>query len=311
MSGRPGRAWVLAGMGGLGKFTVALAVAETARLRGWRVWWVNASDAASLAGGMLEVVDQLDAPESVNQPLRKGAATACGRAWEYLNGAHRAGRRWLLVLDNADSPGVLAAHGAASPADYSGWLRPDPSGMVIVTTRSVDPLVWGPRVVLRVLRPLDDASGAEALADLAPGVPDPGRAQARALARRLGGLPLALHLAGSYLASPFAQWRSFAEYQGALDSGIFPDALADVEDGGGRARDTIRQTWDLSLDGLAASGRPQGRPLLLSCYAPATPIPVALLRPESLSAVLGSPAQPADAALPAVSGLTSGASAPG
>jgi hypothetical protein len=36
--------------GGIGKSTVALAVARVARARGWRVWWVPAADAATLAG---------------------------------------------------------------------------------------------------------------------------------------------------------------------------------------------------------------------------------------------------------------------
>ncbi len=55
------RVWALAGMGGLGKSTAALAVAQAARTAGWWVWWVNASDAASLTGGMLEVLRQLGA----------------------------------------------------------------------------------------------------------------------------------------------------------------------------------------------------------------------------------------------------------
>ena len=56
---RSGRTWVIAGMGGLGKSTVALAVARTAKARGWRVWWVTAADTATLTGGMLEVLGWL------------------------------------------------------------------------------------------------------------------------------------------------------------------------------------------------------------------------------------------------------------
>jgi Mrp family chromosome partitioning ATPase len=57
----PNRTWVLAGMGGVGKSTMARAAAQAARERGWLVWWVNATDAASLAGGMLEILHQLRA----------------------------------------------------------------------------------------------------------------------------------------------------------------------------------------------------------------------------------------------------------
>jgi hypothetical protein len=139
----PGRIWLLVGMGGVGKSTVALAVAQAARAAGWQVWWVTATDHASLIGGMLEVLEQLGAPESVTRPVREGAPTAADRAWEFLNAPHRAQRRWLMVLDNADSPSVVAGHLADTPADYTGWLRPGPAGMVIVTTRHRDPRTWG------------------------------------------------------------------------------------------------------------------------------------------------------------------------
>ncbi len=285
---RQGRTWVLAGMGGLGKSTLALAVAQAARARGWRVWWVTATDMASLTGGMLEVLRQLQAPETVTRPVREGAPAAAERAWEFLNGPHLARRRWLLIFDNTDVPAVLAAPGRPSPADHAGWLRPDPAGMVIVTTRNRDPRAWGRGIALRELTPLDTTAAALILTDLAPGVHDQDGREARELGHRLGGLPLALHLAGSYLASPLARWHTFADYRRALDSVELPTALADLDDSAADARGTIQQTWDLSLDALAADGHPQARPLLLllSCYAPATPIPASLLQPQPLADLL-------------------------
>ena len=96
---------------------------------------------------------------------------------------------------------------------------------------------------------------------------------------RLGGLPLALHLAGSYLASPFARWHTFADYHRALDSVELPAALADLDEPGADDRATIQRTWDLSLDALADGGIPQARQLLflLSCYAPATRVAASAL----------------------------------
>jgi CRP-like cAMP-binding protein len=286
---RASRAFVIAGMGGLGKSTVALTAARMARERGYRVWWVRAADSALLTSGMLEVLRELGAPESVVVPVREGARTAPSRAWEFLNGDHLAGRRWLLVFDGADNPAVLAGADAATPADGTGWLRADPAGMVIVTTRIRDPQVWGTGVTLRELKPLDDEAGAEVLRDLAPEVADPGGHQARELSRRLGGLPLALHLAGAYLGSPFARWSTFAGYCQALDGVELPAALTDVEEQGADIHATVQRTWDLSLDALAAEGRPQAGPLLLvlSCFAPATPIPAWLLRLPPLAGLLG------------------------
>jgi hypothetical protein len=138
--------------------------------------------------------------------------------------------------------------------------------MVVVTTRIRDPRVWGTRVTLRELKPLDDEAGAEVLRDLAPGVADPGGQEAHDLSRRLGGLPLALHLAGAYLGSPFARWSTFAGYREALDGVELPAALTDIEEQGADIHATVQRTWDLSLDALAAEGRPQAR-------RPAGPVP--------------------------------------
>ena len=296
---RPGGTWVLAGMGGLGKSTIALAMAQSAQARNWRVWWVTATDGTSLTGGILEVLRQLGAPESVTRSVREGAPTAATRFWEFLNGASPAGRRWLLVFDNADAPAVLAAHSAVSPADGTGWLRSHSSGIVVVTTRTRDQRVWGSWVAMRELWPLDEVAAAQVLADLAPEIPDPAGEQARALARRLGGLPLALHLAGTYLASDFARWDTFGDYHHALDSAELPSAIGDLDSHPGQARATIRRTWDLSLQALTAQGRPEARPVLsiLSCYAPATPIPLEFLRTDKLSYLIDQAGQDrADAA---------------
>jgi tetratricopeptide (TPR) repeat protein len=275
-------------MGGLGKSTVALAVAETALARGFRVWWITATDAAALAGGMLEVLAQSGAPESVTRLVQEGAPTAPDRAWEFVTGSRAMGKRWLLVFDDADNPAVLAASGKADPADGTGWLRAGLPGMVIVTTRRRDPRIWGHKVQLRELEPLDDESAADVLGDLAPLIRDDARRPAKDLGHRLGGLPLALHLAGTYLSSPFTHWHSFADYLQELDSDGLASALADLDDPGAQARLRITRTWELSLDALAADGRPQVRPLLslLSCYAPLTPIPTSLLQPLLLGDLL-------------------------
>jgi len=283
-----GSVWVLTGMGGLGKSTVALAVADTALARGLRAWWITATDTASLTGGMLEVLAQLGAPESVTRLVQEGAPTAPERAWDFVSGSRAAGKRWLLVFDDADNPAVLAAAGKEDPADGTGWLRPGLPGMVMVTTRRRDPRIWGRKVQQRELEPLDDEVAADVLGDLAPLLREHAREPAKDLGHRLGGLPLALHLAGTYLASPFARWHSFADYLQALDSDGLASALADLDDPSAQARVTITRTWELSLDALAADGRPQALRLLflLSCYAPVTPIPTALLQPQLLGDIL-------------------------
>jgi len=120
------------------------------------------------------------------------------------------------------------------------------------------------------------------LADLAPRAGD--AAEARVLAGRLGGLPLALHQAGTYLGSPFSAEPTFSAYGQALLE-RFGDLLGRGDDDRGQ----VIGTWELSLDALAAQGRGQARELLrvLSCFAAAVPVPPVLLDPGVLSDCCG------------------------
>lgn len=264
----------------MGKSTVALRLAAEARGRGWPVWWVNAADPLSLRGGVLEILRLVGAPDAVARAVRDGSPTAADRFWTFLDGAVK---RAVLIFDNADQPTGLAADGVSLPGEGTGWVRPSRGVHIVVTTRTNDPRTWGSWARMRVLTALDDLSAADVLRRLAPRVDDPTGEEAAALAKRLGALPLALHLAGTYLASPFARWRSFDAYQQALNSTAMSEVIADLDSLRTNSRAAVSQTWELSLDALAAQGFGQARRVLylLSCLAPATPIPGDLLRPEA------------------------------
>jgi tetratricopeptide (TPR) repeat protein len=273
-------------MGGVGKSTVALAVAKLALGKGRRVWWINSVTTATLTGCVAEMLDQLNAPASVIEAVRSGAASAAERTWNFLNSSNVA-RRALLVFDSADDPAVLAAAGEENPSAGTGWLRPDRCRvLVLVTTRHKDREAWGEAITFRELQPLSDEASAKVLADLGPLIADRSGREASDLGHRLGGLPLALHLAGKYLRSPFAEMRSFADFHAALDGSV--DAVTDQHNPGDHVRAALRQTWNLSLEALADGGRPQARPLLylLCCYSPATPIPLSLFQAELLRPLL-------------------------
>ncbi|MBE3016061.1 tetratricopeptide repeat protein [Microbispora sp. NEAU-D428] len=274
-------AWVLAGMGGVGKSTVALWLAAKARKRGWKVWWVSAADALSLRGGIVEILRQAGAPEAIKREVREGAPTAADRFWAFMDAGSM--KRSLLIFDNADLPSVLSADGVSLPADGTGWVRHDASVVCVVTTRVNDPRIWGGGARIRSLKVLDDVAAAAVLRALAPAVADRTGQEAVELARRLGALPLALYLAGTYLASPFARWRGFDDYRRALDGGAAPEAIADLDSASSGPRAMVSRTWELSLDALADQGLGQARRLLylLSCFASATPIPALILRPEA------------------------------
>jgi hypothetical protein len=264
-----GRVHVLCGLGGAGKSTIALAVTQSAASTGLRVWWVAGVDSGSVTQTLLGLALRLGAPSGEVDEARAGRIHAADVLWPCLEAAPG----WVLVFDNVDEPTALAAADRRA-GEAAGWLRPTRAGLVLVTSRIGDPPVWGPVARIHRVGSLNEANGAQVLMDLAPEAG--GRADAAQLSSRLGGLPLALHQAGAYLASPFAAHRTFAAYHQALEE-HFGQLLGRGDDD--RAR--VTSTWELSLTGLDAGGCPQARPILrvLSCFAPATAIPPGLLEP--------------------------------
>ena len=166
---------------------------------------------------------------------------------------------------------------------------PAGNGQVLVTTRDGNPATWGPWCHLHHLSTLPAGQAAAMLTDHARHHPAPGSDDdARALAQRLGGLPLALKIAGTYLAETTttpaafagpAAIRTYQDYHHALDAGgpaaVFPAPTGDITPG--QARELIGATWDLTLDLLTTRDLPEARPLLqlLAAFAkrPSPPAP--------------------------------------
>ncbi|MEU6025244.1 tetratricopeptide repeat protein [Micromonospora sp. NPDC047134] len=258
---------VLVGAGGSGKSTLAAALTQRARSWDRQVWWVSAADPAGFFEGLTTVMSDLGGSTTDLESIANGAADGPDRLWRLLE---RSPRSWLLVIDNADDPWILAA--ADSPAgvqDGRSWVRASQRGLVVVTSRETDPRMWvGAR--LFAVGQLDEVDAAQVLRDLAPQAGN--ESEALALARRIGGLPLALHLAGTYLGSGLAQSHTFAAYHRAL---------------GSRQGTMVARTAEISLDGLARQGIPQARTLLrlASCYAPEQ-IPTRMLSMSGLKEAL-------------------------
>lgn len=278
---------VLAGMGGVGKSTVAAELARRLRPR-IPVWWVGAWDRPSLAAGLVTVARLLGAGPDDVEAVARHAADGPDRLWGLLDGSQEP---WLLVLDNADQPDLLADDPAAS-ADGTGWFRASDRGLLLVTSRLTERAAWGRQAHVHRLRPLSTAAAGSVLLDLAPHAG--GQSEAETLGRRLGGLPLALHLAGSHLGSGVSRWPDFASYRRALERTPIAHVLVPDPDTppAGNPRAVLMSTWELSLDDLARRGLPHARTLLrlLSCFAPAVPIPLDLLEAARLSPLL--PAAP-------------------
>ena len=315
--GRSGRVQVLAGIGGVGKSATALALcARRGRSRWPRrdVWWVSASDPASLTAGLVGLARRLGGSERDLRLIAEAAPEAPERLWALLA---RARRGWLLVVDNADDPQLLAAPrpvgstASVSVADGTGWVRATRRGLVVVTSRVADPQVWGVRSSdVHRLEVLGADVATEVLLDLvrqnrrAPAPDQPWVASVlaasefdatRRLAVALGGLPLALHLAGSVIASPFSSWASATDYLSSYQAaGVSLLAPAPDSPFADDPRATVMRTWELTLDALAAGQLPLARPLLrlVSCFAAAVPIPAELLSLDLLADLLPGSAAP-------------------
>ncbi|MGI5466894.1 tetratricopeptide repeat protein [Streptomyces sp. CA-132043] len=285
---------VLCGLGGCGKTTVAIAAARSAARNGVEAWWVSAATRPELHDGMRQVAVRLGADDAELTRAWSGMDSATDLLWRML-GRHP--RPWLLVVDNADDPELLAAEGGAF-ADGTGWLRPVAAGAgtVLVTSRHRNPQAWGAWWRLRTVGPLTRPEATRVLMRVAG--PGAGTAvDAAALADRLGRLPLALRLAGAQLAAASgAPWpdavTTFDAYGRQLAAGGWQQLLEPEEAAMAEAdrapRRIVSRTWELSLDHLARRGMPEARELLrlLSFFAEA-PVPYALLTPSVLGAPTG------------------------
>ena len=197
-------------MGGVGKSTVALALADYAGRRRWGgrrlVWWVSAADMISLTGGMATIALRLGATQVDLDAVSSASADGPDRLWSLLQ---RARPGWLMIIDNADEPAILgtpsrerngagdglASHDGGRVGDGTGWVRPSSRGLVVVTSRDTDSNTWGRHARVHRIGNLEDSDAEQVLTDLAPGTGS--RQELLALSQRLGGLPLALHLAGT------------------------------------------------------------------------------------------------------------------
>jgi hypothetical protein len=285
------RVWVIHGLGGAGKTRLALEAAFTAQQRGTDVWWVSAVDADTLVAGIHAVGRRLGIAQ---EDLKRGDAADI--VWQRLAGRQQ---QWLLVIDGADDPQVLSGADSCL-ADGRGWLRPvtGQAGLVVVTSRDGSAASWGAWCQRRRLEMLPATEAAAVLADHAGSYPRLGSAEdARLLAMRLGGLPLALKIAGSYLASSASIPAGFTDagtittyrgYREAMDAGQPGGALTQPSEQMTQVevRTLIGRTWELTLDRLDARHLPEARKVLqlLAIFADAAVPYELLLNPSVLAA---------------------------
>lgn len=283
---------VLSGLGGCGKSTLAMLLAEKCVDLGTSVWWISANSLDTLHAGMRQLSAVLGAPQKRLVRAWSGQESATDLLWELL-AQHE--KQWLIIFDGADDPSLLAESGT-SFSNGTGWVRPPPRGRgsIVITTRDHDPRSWGSWCAIRTVGMLSPTEATAVLSDYAG--PSGGSAkEAEALAIRLGCLPLALRLAGTYIQSKSRfPWpgaiNSFTGYLQALEEQItklFPELDEDSSAFADRqAREMVGCTWELSLSALEDRGFSESRTLLqlLSHFAD-NPIPVEFLNDQVLNSL--------------------------
>ncbi|GAA1468757.1 tetratricopeptide repeat protein [Nocardiopsis exhalans] len=242
---------VLTGPGGFGKTTVAATLAEHARSEGWTVFWVRPD---AIVPSMLEVAVELGGSRQEAEQFKVAPRSATRWVWRHLDAAPRP---WLLVIDNADQPELLDPENR--PGEQRGWMRASPGGFVLVTSRVDDPALWAPAKVHRV-EVLEDTEAAVALTDHSGLAELPGAAD---LAERLGGVPLALTLAGRVLATHqvlFPDADALLRHLGE-DVARIDTLAAPLVTGPDSERRLLSEVWELSLR-LVTEREPTAGPLL-------------------------------------------------
>ncbi len=269
------KVWVLHGLGGVGKSMTALAIARQAEASGADVWWMHAANLDSLATLMVALAARLGASQEIR------TRNVGDLVWERLR-VHS--RPWLLVLDGLDDP---AGAGGPTFADGTGLVRPFAGGRgcVVITSRESRADSWGSWCELLEVPVLPPDVASQVLLDHAPHL-GTNTVGAKLLGAALGGLPLALQMAGDALTTAAEtphelirpnSPRTFDEYRCQIE-GDPDDGSPAVAETTGELLDVLTATWKISLDAVSGTDREDAVMMLgfLSCFADA-PIPVAVL----------------------------------
>jgi len=245
----------IAGMGGVGKTRLTLEYAwqycseYSARL------YVKADSPSSLRRNLAELAGTLQVPVVASLDEQLQAVLN----WLQTNA------RWLLILDNVDTEA-----GKDAVLDFLPQLT---KGHVLITSRLA---TWTGTTEQIALDVLSEPAAVEFLLERTANQRSPAAADAAdaaALARQLGYLPLALEQAGAFIARhalSFAAYSRSWEAQEHRVLGWSKDLL-------GRYDRSVLTTWSVTFEQLDSDGRGL---LHLLCWLAPDPIPVSLIEQQ-------------------------------
>jgi tetratricopeptide (TPR) repeat protein len=223
----------IAGLGGVGKTSLAVEYAYRQQSAFDVVWWVRAEEAAALTSDFIALAGPLNLPEHT----QTDPAVVVPALHRWLAGHGR----WLLVFDNV-----------TRPEDVTQLLPPAGGGQVLVTSRWA---AWGEMAKPLLLEVL---SRDEAVAYLRKRTGTSDEQAAAALAQTLGDLPLALAEAAAYI----------EQTQLGLDDylGLVQERAVELfglrQPAGAQRR--VATVWSLSLERVRAE-TPAAEALLALC----------------------------------------------
>ncbi|OQV00398.1 hypothetical protein CLAIMM_05895 isoform 2 [Cladophialophora immunda] len=216
---------VLGGMGGIGKTQLSITYAKQHRTCYTSIFWLNAASEVGVKSSMRNVAYRVLPPEMAST-LDDEQAVIHVSNWL----SEQDNTRWLLIFDNYDDPDQYSLD------KYFPFVA---HGSVIVTTRLPD-RVRGEQVRVRSMSKEDDSLRVLATRSGRGNVESD--ADARQLARRLDGHPLALATAGAFLGQSSVSFGQYLRQYEARWRVI--DSMEELSDYPSR---TLYSTWNLSF----------------------------------------------------------------
>jgi tetratricopeptide (TPR) repeat protein len=225
---------VVHGLDGIGKTQLALEYAWKHLQEYAAVFWVRADNPETLNEGLAALAPVLNVPEAAtsDRTLKIGAVLS----WLGKN------RRWLLVVDNADTDeaAVVIQH----------RLPPNLPGAVLITSRLSRWPVDMPHLALAVFS-LEDAVRFLLSRVAKDGHHAGDEAAARSLANDLGSLPLALEQAAAAIIE--MRW-SFDQYRQRLGNAR-SELLGERRERTSAYSASVPETWRITIDEVSALAR--------------------------------------------------------
>ena len=250
------------GLGGTGKTQLALKYIEEHRDSYDPVLWIDAKDSEAVRSSFQRCADELQL--RMEPTPTPGTALADSRTIQavlrFLR-ARKSGKKWLVVVDNADD----FSWGLRMVLPQAGW------GSLIITSQDSQACRLFPKcekLWVDIMGPLE--ARAVLLQHLqweSDSVPTHVQINCDDVVKRLGYLALAVDLAGAYIGNEADQENALAQY--SVDFSKHQDDVLQRDHfrGLSEAEKTVWTVWDKTLDRIQDL-EPKARPdLLLAFFA--------------------------------------------